>query len=153
MSELPFDDGPLSSQPSSQQGAEPARRVLVVDDYEDNRELYAEYLTLQGFEVKTAENGSEALAYAHSYAPDVILMDLSLPVVSGWDAIRTLKADPRTGSIPVIAFTGHAMASHLQRARDAGADDCATKPCVPQDVEEKIRNLLKGGPLSMGEGG
>jgi CheY-like chemotaxis protein len=152
MSELPFDSADLPS-PSSPQGDVPARRVLVVDDYADTRELYAVFLSMQGFEVQTAENGSDALAYAQTYAPDVILMDLSLPVLSGWDAIRTLKADPRTGDIPVIAFTGHAMASHIDRAREAGADDFATKPCVPQEVEQKIRNLLKGAPLHTGEEG
>ena len=153
MSEIPADSAALPGSPPSSQSAAPVRRVLVVDDYEDNRELYAVYLTLQGFEVQTAENGSEALAYAQTYAPDVILMDLSLPVLSGWDAIRTLKADPRTGAIPVIAFTGHAMASHLERAREVGADDLATKPCAPQEVEQKIRNLLKGAPLPWGEEG
>jgi CheY-like chemotaxis protein len=140
MSELLPDAPPRPGQPSD---AAPSPRVLVVDDYADNRELYSLYLSMQGFEVETAENGAEALARAQESAPDVILMDLSLPVMSGWDAIRELKADPRTGAIPVIALTGHAMTSHIERARAVGADDFAAKPCVPQDVEQKIRVLLQ----------
>lgn len=132
------------------EGTSPSQRVLVVDDYADNRELYSMYLEMQGFEVQTAENGAEALARVQESAPDVILMDLSLPVMSGWDAIRALKADPRTGAIPVIALTGHAMASHIARAREVGADDFAAKPCVPSDVEQKIRDLLKGPAFGVG---
>nr|AYM53897.1 response regulator [Corallococcus coralloides] len=148
-----FSEG--GSRPAGLPGAPPeggaqARRVLVVDDYEDNRELYSMYLEMQGFEVQTAENGAEALERARASNPDVILMDLSLPVMSGWDAIRELKADPRTGAIPVIALTGHAMATHIERAREVGADDFAAKPCVPSDVEQKIRDLLKGGSLGSG---
>jgi CheY-like chemotaxis protein len=118
-----------------------------VDDYADNRELYAEYLSFIGFEVETAADGVEALERAREGSPDVILMDLSLPRVSGWEAIEQLKADPRTDAIPVIALTGHAMPAHLARAMDAGADDFVTKPCMPQDVEDKVRQLLKGGGL------
>jgi CheY-like chemotaxis protein len=138
---------------ASPEDAAPPRRVLVVDDYEDNRELYSMYLSLQGFEVQTAENGAEALASVRESAPDVILMDLSLPVLSGWDAIRELKADPHTRDIPILALTGHAMASHIARAQEVGADDFAAKPCLPQDVEQRILDLLKGPSLSLEEEG
>lgn len=143
---------PGASSGSSPEGTSQAQRVLVVDDYADNRELYSMYLEMQGFEVQTAENGAEAVVRARESTPDVILMDLSLPVMSGWDAIRELKADPRTGAIPVIALTGHAMASHVERAREVGADDFAAKPCVPSDVEQKIRELLKGPSFGSGAG-
>lgn len=123
----------------------PGKRVLVVDDYADNRELYREYLSFAGFEVETAEDGLQALTRAQAGELDCILMDLSLPVMSGWDALRELRADPRTEAIPVIALTGHAMPTHQKRAEEAGADDFATKPCLPQDVERRIRSLLKGG--------
>ncbi|NMO17612.1 response regulator [Pyxidicoccus fallax] len=148
MSELPEGGSrPDGLSGVSPEGGAQAQRVLVVDDYADNRELYSMYLEMQGFEVQTAENGAEALECARASNPDVILMDLSLPVMSGWDAIRELKADPRTGAIPVIALTGHAMATHIERAREAGADDFAAKPCIPSDVEQKIRDLLKGSSL------
>ncbi|HZI10225.1 MAG TPA: response regulator [Myxococcus sp.] len=153
MSELPPDGAPppVPSSDTPEEGAARPKRVLVVDDYEDNRDMYSMYLSLQGFEVDTAENGAEALARVQASAPDVILMDLSLPVMSGWDAILALKANPDTGAIPVIALTGHAMASHIARAREVGADDFAAKPCVPQDVEQKIRDLLKGTSFNLGD--
>src|SRR5262245_60113367 len=86
------------------------RRVLVVDDYPDAREMYTEYLEFSGFEVVQAGNGIEALERAIDSAPDIILMDLSLPVMDGWEATRRLKADTRTASIPIVALTGHALA-------------------------------------------
>src|SRR5436853_1384595 len=82
-------------------------RVLVVDDYPDAREMYGEYLEYSGYEVVQAANGVEALQRAVDDAPDIILMDLSLPVMDGWEATRRLKADARTASIPVVALTGH----------------------------------------------
>jgi len=120
-----------------------ARRVLVVDDYADNRDLYSEYLGFVGFEVTVASNGQEAVEQAQHGMPDVILMDLSLPLMDGWEAIRLLKEDPRTASIPVIAITGHVMPDHVARAKAAGCDDFCAKPCLPEDVEERIRRLLK----------
>lgn len=120
------------------------QRVLVVDDYADNRELYTEYLSFMGFEVDTAADGVEALQRVQEGAPDVILMDLSLPLMSGWEAIRHLKADPQTGDIPVLALTGHAMPAHMAHAMAVGADGFVTKPCLPQEVEDRLRALLKG---------
>ena len=84
--------------------------ILVVDDYPDNREMYSAYLRFQGLEVMEAANGGEALAHAFERTPDLIVMDLSLPGVDGWQATRLLKADPRTKDVPVIAVTGHALA-------------------------------------------
>jgi two-component system cell cycle response regulator DivK len=117
-------------------------RVLLVDDYPDAREMYSEYLQFSGFDVVEASNGMEALQQARSEAPDIILMDLSLPVMDGWEATRRLKADSRTASIPVVALTGHALAGTLEGARQAGCDAFVTKPCLPEDLVAQIRRLL-----------
>ena len=117
-------------------------RVLVVEDYPDAREMYTEYLEFSGFEVVEAENGMEALQRAVDAAPDIILMDLSLPVMDGWEATRRLKADKRTASIPVVALTGHALAGISEGARKAGCDAFVTKPCLPEDLVKEIRKVL-----------
>ena len=117
-------------------------RVLLVDDYPDAREMYGEYLEYSGFEIMQASNGVEALQRAIDGAPDLILMDLSLPVMDGWEATRRLKADARTASIPVVALTGHALAGIVEGARDAGCDGLITKPCLPEDLVIEIRKVL-----------
>ena len=117
-------------------------RVLLVDDYPDAREMYAEYLDFSGFEVIEAANGMEALQRAVDTAPDIILMDLSLPVMDGWEATRRLKADARTAEIPVVALTGHALAGISEGARKAGCDAFVTKPCLPEDLVKEIRKVL-----------
>lgn len=153
MAELPSAPASPPLAGTSSTGTAHARRILVVEDYEDNRELYATYLSLQGFEVLTAENGAQALECVRESSPDVILMDLSLPVLSGWDAIRELKTDPHTRDIPILALTGHATPTHKARAQEAGADDFAAKPCPLQDVEQRILDLLKGPSSRLGEVG
>jgi CheY-like chemotaxis protein len=117
-------------------------RVLLVDDYPDAREMYAEYLDFSGFEVIEAANGMEALQRAADTAPDIILMDLSLPVMDGWEATRRLKADTRTAHIPVVALTGHALAGISEGAKKAGCDAFVTKPCLPEDLVKEIRKVL-----------
>lgn len=117
--------------------------VLIVDDYDDAREMYAEYLEFAGFKVETARNGAEAVQKAEEAQPDVILMDLSLPVMDGWEATRRLKAAAGTKDIPVVALTGHALAGSSDTAKDAGCDDFLAKPCLPKDVEQRIRRMLK----------
>jgi len=117
-------------------------RVLVVDDYPDAREMYSEYLEYCGFEVEQAANGMEALQRALETQPDIILMDLSLPVMDGWEATRRLKADKRTGRIPVVALTGHALAGISEGAKKAGCDAFVTKPCLPEDLVKEIRRVL-----------
>jgi|SRR3989475_5728706 two-component system, cell cycle response regulator DivK len=119
-------------------------RVLLVDDYPDAREMYTEYLEFSGFEVVEAGNGKEALQRAVDTAPDIILMDLSLPVMDGWEATRRLKADERTTSIPVVALTGHALAGISEGAKKAGCDAFVTKPCLPEDLVREIRKILGG---------
>ena len=117
-------------------------RVLLVDDYPDAREMYAEYLEFSGFEVVEAENGMEALQRAVETSPDIILMDLSLPVMDGWEATRRLKADKRTAPIPVVALTGHALAGISEGAKKAGCDAFVTKPCLPDALVAEIKRLL-----------
>jgi two-component system cell cycle response regulator DivK len=117
-------------------------RVLLVDDYPDAREMYTEYLEYSGFEVVEAGNGAEALQQAIDTSPDIILMDLSLPVMDGWEATRRLKAETRTAAIPVVALTGHALAGISEGAREAGCDAFVTKPCLPEDLVKEIRRIL-----------
>jgi CheY-like chemotaxis protein len=117
-------------------------RVLLVDDYPDAREMYSEYLQFSGFDVAEATNGVEALERAVEAAPDIILMDLSLPLMDGWEATRRLKADSRTADIPVVALTGHALAGISEGARKAGCDAFITKPCLPEDLVMEIRKVL-----------
>ena len=121
-------------------------RVLVVDDYPDAREMYSEYLEFSGFDVIQAVNGMEALQRAVDAAPDIILMDLSLPVMDGWEATRRLKEDARTNRIPVVALTGHALAGISEGALKAGCDAFVTKPCLPEDLVKEIRKVLDRAP-------
>jgi CheY-like chemotaxis protein len=116
--------------------------ILVVDDYEDAREMYAEYLRFCGFRVAEARNGNEALDQAFTLMPDLILMDLSLPGMDGWEATRQLKADERTRQIPVVALTGHALAGASEGAKRAGCDSFVTKPCLPDDLVVEVRRML-----------
>ena len=116
--------------------------ILVVDDYQDAREMYAEYLQYSGFRVAEARNGNEAVAQARSLKPDLILMDLSLPGMDGWEATRVLKADEATKRIPIVALTGHALAGASEGARKAGCDSFVTKPCLPDDLVVEVRRML-----------
>jgi CheY-like chemotaxis protein len=116
--------------------------ILVVDDYQDAREMYAEYLQFSGFRVAEARNGNEALEQAFALKPDLILMDLSLPGMDGWEATRQLKADERTQNIPVVALTGHALAGASDGAKRAGCDSFVTKPCLPDDLVVEVRRML-----------
>jgi two-component system cell cycle response regulator DivK len=117
--------------------------VLVVDDYQDAREMYAEYLSFSGFRVVEAGNGTEAVEKAFALLPDVILMDLSLPGMDGWTATRQLKSDDRTRHIPVVALTGHALAGASEGARQAGCDAFVTKPCLPDELVLEVRRMLR----------
>jgi two-component system, cell cycle response regulator DivK len=103
-------------------------RVLVVEDFADNRDLLTEYLTFRGFTVTAAADGAEAIAMARQDPPDVILMDLRMPGLDGWEATRRLKADPATARVPVIAVTAHALKPEIESALDAGCDAVVAKP-------------------------
>jgi CheY-like chemotaxis protein len=121
----------------------------VVDDFADNREMYSEYLSFSGFRVIEAKNGVEALDAAQAKLPDIIIMDLSLPVMDGWEATRRLKADERTRKIPVVALTGHALAGHSKGAHDAGCDSFLAKPCLPDQLVAEIKRMLESGKASI----
>ena len=116
--------------------------VLVVDDYQDAREMYAEYLEFSGFRVAEASNGAEALDKAFALLPDVILMDLSLPVIDGWEATRRLKADDRTKTIPVVALTGHALAGEATGDQQVKCDAFVIKPCLPDTLVAEVKKVL-----------
>jgi two-component system, cell cycle response regulator DivK len=133
--------------------AGPSPLVLLVDDYADNRAMYARYLVHAGFRVDEATNGVEALDKAGALQPDLIVMDLSLPVMDGWEATRRLKANPQTKRIPVLALTGHALGDHEREASAAGCDGYVTKPCLPEDLAARIQDMLAGAPPKSGPKG
>ena len=124
-------------------GEESTPLVLVVDDVDHGREIFAEYLEFRGFRVATAADGLEAREKAFELRPDVILMDLSLPGIDGWEATRRLKSDERTRDIPIIALTAHALASAHEKAREVGCNAVVTKPCLPKDLEQEVRRQLE----------
>ena len=123
-------------------------RILLVEDNDLNRDMLARRLTRRGFEVIFAVDGGEGFEMASSGGPDLILLDMSLPVLDGWEVARRLKAAPDTRSIPIIALTAHAMASDEQRARAAGCDDYDTKPIEMPRLLGKIEGLLQAAPGS-----
>jgi len=116
--------------------------ILLVDDSQDNREMYVEYLSSFGYRMAEAEDGEAALKCAFELAPALVVMDLTLPVMDGWEATRRLRADPRTQSIPVIALTGHTEDRHARAAREAGCSVFLLKPCLPEQLLEAIQRLL-----------
>ena len=117
-------------------------KVLLVEDNEMNRDMLSRRLVRRGFEVVVAVDGAQGVSAATEQRPDIILMDMSLPVLDGWEATRRLKADDATRSIPVIALTAHAMSGDRDKALDAGCDDYDTKPIELPRLLEKIGRLL-----------
>jgi CheY-like chemotaxis protein len=117
-------------------------KILLVEDNEMNRDMLLRRLERKGFEVVIAVDGQAGVDMASSTSPDIILMDLSLPVMDGWEATRHIKADPATQGIPVIALTAHAMAGDEEKAREAGCNDYDTKPINLNRLLDKIGNLL-----------
>ena len=120
--------------------------VLVVEDYQDAREMYAAYLSFSGYRVAEATNGIEAIEKTVELMPDIILMDLALPRMDGWEATRRLKANPQTRRIPVLALTGHALGDHEREANAAGCDGYVAKPCLPEDLAARINIMLAAAP-------
>ncbi len=116
--------------------------VLLVEDFADAREMYRDYLGFSGFRVETAEDGRAAIDQARAIRPDLILMDLSLPGIDGWEATRILKSDPETKHFTILALSAHAMAPEGQRARDAGCDGFIAKPCLPHELVAEITRYL-----------
>ena len=117
-------------------------RILLVEDNEANRDMLSRRLVRQGFEVSIAVDGGEGVDMAKRDLPDIILMDMSLPILNGWEATRVIKADTATSNIPVIALTAHAMAGDREQAMEAGCDDYDTKPVELPRLLEKINGLL-----------
>lgn len=117
-------------------------KILVVEDNEMNQDMLCRRLKRKGFEVALAEDGAKGVDMAESEAPDVILMDMSLPEIDGWEATQRVKANEATGGIPVIALTAHAMTQDREKALNAGCDEFATKPVEFPDLLEKIRQFL-----------
>jgi CheY-like chemotaxis protein len=116
--------------------------VLVVDDYDDSREMYAEFFELSGFQVAQARDGAQSLQKALELVPDVILMDLALPGMDGWEAIRQLRANARTKHIPVVALTGHDLKDATAGTDVPGWDSLVTKPCLPENLVEEVQRVL-----------
>ena len=121
-------------------------KILLVEDNEMNRDMLSRRLQRKGYAVACAVDGADGVAKARTEAPDLILMDMSLPVLDGWEATRQLKADAATRHIPVIALTAHAMANDEQSARAAGCDDFDTKPVELPRLLLKITALLPSPP-------
>ena len=121
-------------------------KILLVEDNELNRDMLSRRLARKGYEVLLAEDGAKGVAAAAAERPDLVLMDMSLPVLDGWEATRRLKADPGTRAIPVIALTAHAMSTDRERAAEAGCDDYDTKPVELERLLGKIERLLRAAP-------
>ncbi len=117
-------------------------KILLVEDNEMNRDMLSRRLARRGYEVVIAVDGGQGVALAQSERPDLILMDMSLPVLDGWEATRRLKADPGTSGIPLIALTAHAMAGDQEKALAAGCDDYDTKPVELSSLLAKIEARL-----------
>ena len=119
-----------------------SKKILIVEDNEMNRDMLSRRLERKGYKVVMAVDGGQGVAMAQSEAPDLILMDMSLPVLDGWEATRQLKAAPETRSIPVIALTAHAMSGDREKALAAGCDDYDTKPIELTRLLGKMETML-----------
>jgi two-component system, cell cycle response regulator DivK len=118
------------------------KRILVVEDQEDNRRILRDLLTTADYAVTEAENGEEALAAVAKQPPDLILMDIQLPIMDGYEVTRRIKADPSLSSIPIIAVTSYALSGDEEKARAAGCDDFVPKPYSPRQLLAKVRQYL-----------
>jgi len=121
--------------------SDPAR-ILVAEDDPDSRRIVVKVLTREGYGVLDASGGEAAVAIAQAEHPDLVIMDLAMPGMDGWEATRRLKADPRTADIPIIALTAFALRGDEERARAAGCDGYLAKPCLPRTIRETVRDML-----------
>jgi two-component system, cell cycle response regulator DivK len=128
----------------------PGALILLVDDFDDAREMYTESLSFYGYRVAVAADAVSAIDMAVEQQPDLILMDAALPGMSGWDATKKLKANPKTRNIPLLMLTGHVLTESRERAARAGADGLIPKPCLPDELDREIQAILKRWP-SRGE--
>ena len=126
-----------------------AQTILLVEDNFDNLSIYTTVLKHFGYNVLAAEDCIQGLALARSASPDLILMDISIPGIDGWQATRTIKADPQTASIPIIVLTAHALATDRDRAFREGADGYIAKPAEPMHVLDTVRRMLSGDEPSL----
>ena len=120
-------------------------KILLVEDNDDNRLVYRTILDHYGFTVLEAADGEEGIRRARADSPDLILMDVSIPKVDGWEATRLLKSDPATSSIPIIALTAHALATDRAKAQEVGCDGYLAKPCEPRRVVAEVERFLGAG--------
>jgi len=120
----------------------PLARILLVDDYEDARVMYGHFLRLSGYHPIEAATGEEALELAYAQLPDLILLDMSLPGIDGWEVTAELKRNDKTKHIPIVALTAHALQTERQRSERAGCDGFLPKPCPPPDLLAEIARLL-----------
>ena len=118
------------------------RRILVVEDQEDNRQILRDLLSNAGYEMFEAEDGEQALVAAAAHLPDLILMDIQLPILDGYEATRRIKADPALKSIPIIVVTSYALSGDEEKARAAGCDAYVSKPYSPRALLAKIREYV-----------
>ena len=116
--------------------------VLIIDDVEDNRDLYQEYLLFRGFRVLSADNGTDGVALARGERPDIVLLDLRMPGVSGMQTLRLLKELPTLERVPIVALTAHALEEQRREALAAGFDAFIAKPCLPDDLVREIERIL-----------
>lgn len=121
----------------------PQKRILVVDDYPDALEIWSLYLRSLGYEVDTADDGLKAVEQAHNHPPDVIVLDLELPGITGFEAAIRLRQSPDTSHIPLIAATGYSHVKQLDQARDSGFDSIVVKPCEPAALVAEVERLLQ----------
>jgi two-component system, cell cycle response regulator DivK len=129
------------------------KTVLLVEDNEDNRIVYSTILRHFGYGVTEALNGEEGIAKAKAEKPDLILMDISIPIIDGWEATQVLKHDPETSGIPIIALTAHALASDREKAMEVGCDGYLAKPCEPRAVVAEVQRFLGKGLTGAGAPG
>jgi two-component system cell cycle response regulator DivK len=116
--------------------------VLIVDDVEDNRDLYEEYLRFRGFRVRSASDGPEGVALAREERPDIVLLDLRMPGLSGFETLQLLRQLPTLTGVPVVALTAHALEQQRRDAIRAGFDAFIAKPCLPDDLVREIERIL-----------
>ncbi len=116
--------------------------ILIVEDNPDNQTIYRTILEHYGYQVSTASNGEDGVRMAREGSPDLILMDISIPIIDGWEATQVLKHDPETSRIPIIALTAHALASDREKAMEVGCDGYLAKPCEPRAVVAEVQRFL-----------
>jgi two-component system cell cycle response regulator DivK len=119
-----------------------SKKILVVEDTEDNRQILRDLLGMAGYDMVEAHDGAQGVAMAAEHKPDLILMDIQMPVLDGYEATRRIKADPALAAIPIVAVTSYALSGDEQKARDAGCNDYIAKPYSPRQMLAKVREIL-----------